>query len=227
MTPFEDKTLKMKVTRTKQMKKIISFYTFIFKLELPLRVFLHHSVISYCLEHQLDLQHLISTSIQQPIKISTLKCSKHLHIDKTVKKEMRQYLAYDCKNEVHSENCFDNLNGILCIQDYDKRKELSKTKCVPFLYFNQSTLVIEQISKLAKKNATEIDSQKRVELTEFEKNLVDNYQIDDVQHPQFNDLGYKGKMPKRREIKGANPLSCKSKQIKKKNRRKPKVNQDI
>eukprot|EP00835_Amoeboradix_gromovi_P000907 NODE_34_length_31639_cov_0.254375.p13 type:complete len:217 gc:universal NODE_34_length_31639_cov_0.254375:12813-13463(+) len=212
----------MKVTRVKNVKKITSFYTFVFKLDQPLRVYLHHSIVSYCLEHKLDLQHLLQSTFQQPIKVTTLKCTKHLPLDKSIKKEMKKYLGHECDKDEHTEECFHELNGVLCIQDSEIRQQLNQQKCVPFMYFNNSTLVMEPISELARKRSKELDLGSRKDISDFESNLLNRHKV--VEPSTLgNDMGYKGKMPSRRKAKGPNPLSCKSKVITKRSRRRPKV----
>lgn len=216
----------MKVTRVKNVKKITSFYTFVFKLDLPLRVYLHHSIVTYCLEHKLDLMHLLQTTFQQPIKITTLKCTKHLPLEKPVKKEMKKFLGHECHNEQHNEDCFNELQGVLCIQDSELRQKLNNYRCVPFMYFNNSTLVMEPISDLARNKAKAADLKNRKDLTEFESKLLKKNKPE-ILEAIGNDMGYKGKMPSRRKIRGPNPLSCKSKKITKRSRRKPKIKEVV
>ena len=213
----------MKVTRVKNVKKITSFYTFVFKLDQPLRVYLHHSIVSYCLEHKLDLQHLLTTTFQQTVKITTLKCSKHLTLDRSIKKEMKKFLGHECHNDEHKEECFYDLNGVLCIQDSALRQQLNNYRCVPFMYFNNSTLVMEPISELARQKANALDAGNRKNVSKFESNLLKKDKNIPVPEAVDNDMGYRGKMPSRRKIKGPNPLSCKSKKIAKRSRRKPKI----
>ena len=212
----------MKVNRVKTIKRITSFYSFAFKLDMPLRVYLHHSIVSYCLEKKLDLKHLLESAFQQPIKVTTLKCSKYLTIDKSVKKEMKKYFGHECLEREHGEDCFSKVQGVMCIQDHEIRQQLNVYKCVPFMYFNNTTLVMEPISDIAKEKATKADLKSRKSMTAFEKDLLGKHvEIDTLK--ESNELGYKGKMPQRRKIKGPNPLSCKSKKIVKKNRRKNKI----
>ena len=207
----------MKVTRLKHFKRTLLFYTTHFPITEPLRVYLHHSTVQYCIDNQVDLGHLVAASLPVKVKLTTLKCCKHLDISKQVKKEMRQYLAMPCDLQTHDNACYEKHDSAICVQDPEARKILRNRVCVPLMYFNGTSLVVEPVSPMSKRVASQCE--KHEALSAHEKGLLDKVESTEVNHPVPHDVNRSGKMPPRRKRKGPNPLSCKKKQKPKDSRR--------
>jgi len=223
--------------KNKWVKKVVSFYRFVFKFEVPYNILIDGNFIAMSLRKKFEMKEALSKLLDENVHLVIPSCVvdelKELE-DKIpgILKEVSKYKIEECKHGqiLSPENCLKSYIGkknmkkyFVATQDSFLRNQLRKIPGVPSLFFDQNMMLIDKPSK-----ASILASKRREELKEepkkFEKKIlkekeeeIKKWQIEEYKKTSH----YKNKVEQykinklmgrvRKEAKGPNPLSCKKK----------------
>ena len=165
--------------KNKWFKKVINFYRYIFKFEVPYNILIDGNFVSIMMQKKLDLkEHLIKV----------LDDSVYLTIPSCIVHEMRQlndklpgildfimkYKIEECNHGqiLSPENCIKTYIGnrnhkkyFVATQDSFLRTQLRKIAGVPLLFFGQNMILVDKPSKAS------IDASEKVINNNIERKL--------------------------------------------------------
>jgi U3 small nucleolar RNA-associated protein 23 len=239
--------------KNKWTKKVVNFYKFVFKFEVPFNVLIDGNFVAVSLRKKLEMKETLGKLLDENVHLVIPSCVvqelKELE-DKIpgIVREVSKYKIEECKHgqTLSPENCIKSYIGkknikkyFVATQDSFLRNQLRKIPGVPSVFFDQNMMLIDKPSK-----ASLFASKKREELKEepkqFEKKMLKEKEeeIKKWQKDEYKKTAhYKNKVEQykinklmgrvRNEAKGPNPLSCKKKKKFYENSEKMRENKEI
>lgn len=223
--------------KNKWVKKVVSFYRFIFKFDVPFNVLIDGNFVAMALRKKFEMKEAISKLLDENVHLVIPSCivNELKELEEKIPgllQEVSKYKIEECKHGqiLSPENCLKAYIGkknmkkyFLATQDAYLRNQLRKIAGVPLIFFDQNMMLIDKPSK-----ASMYASKKREGLKEepkkFEKKILKEKEeeIKQWQKEEYKKTAhYKNKVEQykinklmgrvRKNAKGPNPLSCKKK----------------
>ncbi|XP_017780369.1 PREDICTED: rRNA-processing protein UTP23 homolog, partial [Nicrophorus vespilloides] len=207
----------MKIRRYKKVSKFLSFYKNSFGFKTPYQVLVDGTFCYAALENHINIANDIPRYLHDEVKFLTTYCAliETEELGKQVggaKVIQKQYALHKCGHEgkaIPGDKCFLSMvkkknpqHYIIATQDKDLQKRLQRLPGVPVIYLNMKTPIL-----LPPSHASEKATQKQSNaVVQAQKTNID------LMKKQKGLLVEGADKPKKRKLKGPNPLSCKKKQ---------------
>lgn len=213
----------MRQKRAKQYRKQVQILKNTFKFKPPIQVVVDHDLILEATNQSYDLIKGINSIVQCETKFFVTQCCiQHLYdsknqlaIDLAKRMEKRRcghkdtLSAFDCIKSITNVDGENKYRYLVATQDENLRTSLRNIAGVPLVFLHRSVLVMEPLSKATKRV---VDAVERMKLTQG-LNSIDagkrKLEIDEGEE----EADEKSK-PKKKRVKGVNPLAVKKKQRK-------------
>jgi U3 small nucleolar RNA-associated protein 23 len=225
--------------KNKWLKKVINFYRFVFKFEVPFNILIDGNFIATMLRKKLELKEHLSKVLDDSVHIVITSCivSELRELNDKIPGILDSVFKYKIEECNHGgqtltpENCIKTAISkrnpkkyFVATEDTFLRTQLRKIPGVPLLFFGQNMVLIDKPSKAS----LEV-SEKREDLKEepkkFEKKVLNEERKDIrefMKEEYKHSLHYKRKTEDfkinkimgriRKKANGPNPLSVKKKQ---------------
>lgn len=223
--------------KNKWFKKVVNFYRFVFKFEVPYNILIDGNFVAVSLQKKFDMKNLLTKTLDDNVHLVIPSCVVHeiRELDEKIPgllNAVSKYKVEECQHGqvLSPENCIKSYIGkknikkyFVATQDSFLRSHLRKIPGVPLLFFEQNMILVDKPSKASidaskkreglkeepRKFEKKILTEKKQEVKEFMKE-----EYKETQHYKKKQEDYKlnklmGRI--RKKAKGPNPLSCKKK----------------
>lgn len=146
--------------KNKWFKKIVLFYRYVFKFEIPYKILVDGNIIAVALQKKFDLKESMSKTLDENVHLVIPSCVVHeiRDLDSKIPGILQATLKYkieECTHGVLSpDNCIQSYIGkrnqrkyFVATQDRILRLRLRKIPGTPLLFFDQNMLLIDKPSK--------------------------------------------------------------------------------
>jgi U3 small nucleolar RNA-associated protein 23 len=223
--------------KNKWFKKVVSFYRYVFKFEVPYNILIDGNFVAMSLKKKFEMKDILAKTMDENV---------HLVIPSCVLNEIKEigdkipgivdavskYKIEECQHGqiLSPDNCIKSYIGkknfkkyFVATQDSFLRQQLRKIPGVPLLFFDQNMILIDkpsQASVLASKKREELKEEpkkfEKKELKEKEKEIKQWVKDEYKKTDHYKNKAEQYKINKlmgriRKKAKGPNPLSCKKK----------------
>ncbi|XP_065910465.1 rRNA-processing protein UTP23 homolog [Dysidea avara] len=206
----------MKFKRYKHARKLISFYKMNYGVREPYQVLVDGTFCQAALKGKIYIKEQLPKYIGSSVQILTTRCA--IEETRSIGDDLigallvaKRFQQRNCGHKhkcIPAADCFTSLIGndnsnhyFVATQDVELRRKLRRIPGVPLLYINRNTIVLEGVSDTSRDQAKQIGVEK-VQPTKYQQSVLDSL---------GSELAETTKKPKRKKIKGPNPLSCKKK----------------
>lgn len=227
--------------KNKWFKKVINFYRFVFKFEVPFKIIIDGNFVACSLQKKFDMKDLLTKTIDENVHLIIPTCVVHeiKELDSKIPglyEAISKYKFEECQHGgqiLSPDVCIKSYIGkknfkkyLVATQDSFLRSNLRKIPGVPLLFFEQNMILIDkpsQVSMEASERREDLKEQPKI----FEKKQLKekNIEIKEFIKDEYKEsLHYKKKLEDfkinkvmgriRKKAKGPNPLSCKKKKKK-------------
>jgi U3 small nucleolar RNA-associated protein 23 len=224
--------------KNKWFKKVINFYRYVFKFELPFNVLIDGNFVAISLQKKFEMKELLAKTIGENVHLVIPSCVVHeiRELESKIPGLMgavSKYKIEECQHggQVMSpDDCLKTYIGkknakkyCVATQDAFLRNHLRKIPGVPLLFFEQNMILVDKPSKAStdasarreglkeepKKFEKKILKENKDEVKEFMK---EEYKQSNHYLRKMEDLKLNKLMGRiRKKAKGPNPLSCRKK----------------
>jgi len=212
----------MRVKRLKHCKKHVSFYKTTFGFHEPYQILVDLTFCQFALMYKINIKEQIPKYIEGNSQLFTTSCiinegtllGPQLHGAVLI---CKQFKLRKCHHEepVPAQDCIKTMIGesnkhrlFVASNDRELRNTLRKVPGVPLLHIHYNALVLEKPSKHSVKEADQIDTSK-TSTSDYEKEKIKRFK---ELHSIEDEKEFR---PRRKKIKGVNPLAMKRKKKKK------------
>jgi U3 small nucleolar RNA-associated protein 23 len=226
--------------KNKWFKKVINFYRYVFKFEVPFNILIDGNFVACSLQKKFDMKDLLTKTIGENVHLVIPSCVVHEIKELDIKipglfDAVSKYKIEDCQHGgqiLSPDVCIKNYIGkknqkkyFVATQDSFLRSNLRKITGVPLLFFEQNMILIDKPSQISidasnrreglkeqpKKFEKKVLDEKKEEIKEF---LKEEYKNSDHFKKKIEDFKINKIMGRvRKKAKGPHPLSCKKKKV--------------
>lgn len=212
----------MRVKRLKHCKKFVNFYKTTFGFREPFQILVDLTFCQFALNFKINIKEQVPKYIEGDSQLYTTNCI--LEEGKLLGTPLygavlicKQFKLRKCGHDkpVSAQECIRSMIGkandhhlFVASQDNELRDELRKIPGVPLLRIHYNALVLEKPSRDTVSEAKKIDTDK-VTASEYEQERIDK--LKRIKGLVTED---KDQKPKKRKVKGVNPLAMKKKKKK-------------
>jgi len=224
--------------KNKWFKKVVNFYRFVFKFEVPFNILIDGNFVAVSLQKKFEMKDLLSKTLGENVHLVIPSCVVHeiRELDEKLPGLLQAVSKYKIEECAHGgqilspENCIKTYIGkknakkyFVATQDPFLRNNLRSIAGVPLLFFEQNMILIDKPSKVSIEASNRREGLKE-EPKKFEKKLlkgkeeeIKEFMKDEYkqsQHYKRKEEDFKiNKLMNRikKKAKGPNPLSVKKK----------------
>ncbi|ESN96817.1 hypothetical protein HELRODRAFT_133549, partial [Helobdella robusta] len=210
-----------KIKRQKHVKKTLKFYKTHFGIGPPFKILIDGTFCKVALHFQINIFEQMPKYLDCDVHLSTTNCAlaecstfgfRHDLPLYGVYKVISQYSVVECghKNPLSPSECLlrmakKNVGYFVATQDQKLSASVRSLHAVPLLYISHKSINLEAPSLPSKHLA------QQKEIVKFNLSEQEQKQLNDFKEATIDKDAIK---PKRKKIKGPNPLSCKKKKAK-------------
>lgn len=224
--------------KNKWFKKVVSFYRFVFKFEIPFNVLIDGNFVAISLQKKFEMKEILAKTLGENVHLVIPSCvvQEIRELDEKIPglyNAVSKYKIEECQHggqTLTPENCIKTYIGkknvkkyFVATQDSFLRLHLRKIPGVPLLFFEQNMILIDKPSKESIEASKRREGLKE-EPKKFEKKLLkdnkdeikeflkEEYKQSDYYKKKQEDFKLNKLMGRiRKKAKGPNPLSVKKK----------------
>jgi U3 small nucleolar RNA-associated protein 23 len=227
--------------KNKWFKKVVNFYRFVFKFEVPFNVLIDGNFVAVSLQKKFEMKDILSKTLDENVHLIIPSCVIHeiRELDSKIPgllNAVSKYKIEECQhggNVLSPDDCIKTYIGkknakkyFVATQDSFLRLQLRKIVGVPLLFFEQNMILIDKPSKLSleaskrreglkeepKKFEKKMLNEKKKEIKEF---IKEEYKDSEHYKKKVEDFKINKIMGRiKKNAKGPHPLSCKKKKHK-------------
>ena len=223
--------------KNKWFKKVINFYRFVFKFDIPYNIIIDGNFVAFSMQKKFDIKDQLTKSLDGNVHLIIPSCILHeikelddkipglLNIVSKLKAEEFQH-----NNILSPDVCIKSYIGkknhkkyFVATQDSYLRNQLRKIPGTPLLFFSQNMILIDKPSKVSLEASKRRENLKELPKKSEKKDLIEKKEeIQKFMRDEYKKTKhYKNKREEfkihkimgrvRKNAKGANPLSRKKK----------------
>jgi len=224
--------------KNKWFKKVVNFYRYVFKFEIPFNILIDGNFVAISLQKKFEMKELLAKTLGENVHLIIPSCIVHeiRELDEKLPgllNTVSKYKIEECQHGgqiLSAEDCIKSYIGkknakkyFVATQDSFLRLHLRKIVGVPLLFFEQNMILIDKPSK-ASIDASNRREELKEEPKKFEKKLLKDKkdEIKEFLKEEFKQSDYYKQKQEdyklnklmgriRKKAKGPNPLSCKKK----------------
>jgi U3 small nucleolar RNA-associated protein 23 len=226
--------------KNKWFKKVVNFYRFVFKFEVPFNILIDGNFIAMAMKKKFDMKDILQKNLEEKVHLIIPSCivNELKEIEEKIPgivALVSRYKIEECQHgqNLSPDNCIKSYIGkknpkkyFVATQDSFLRLQLRKIVGVPLLFFDQNMILIDKPSKVSVEASEKREGLKEAPkqfekkvLKEKEKEIKEWQEEEYKKSKEYKTESEQIKINKlmgriRKKAKGPNPLSCKRKKIK-------------
>ncbi len=148
-------------TKNKWFKKVINFYRYVFKFEIPYKILIDGNFVAVMMQKKLDLKEHLSKVLDENVHLTIPSCIVHelRELNNQLPGVLDKVMVYKIEECNHGgqilspENCIKSYIGkrnhkkfFVATQDSLLRTQLRRIPGVPCLFFGQNMILVDKPS---------------------------------------------------------------------------------